>query len=108
MLQIVVRLLDGRLCDGELCAHDFHYNIAAVRFTSDSLFSAAMLRHVDDGLNLNSSHPLFSEDKSFHLRRHSCSYTLYPGDAVIAVGRYFAKPFDLMAAAGEYRSKKTI
>ncbi|PNX61694.1 serine protease htrA-like protein, partial [Trifolium pratense] len=63
----------------------------------DSSLATATLRQVDDYINVNPA-----EEKSFHLRPPSSHFNLVPGHAIVAVGRYFAKPFDLMAAPGEF------
>ncbi|KAL6493334.1 hypothetical protein OROGR_033093 [Orobanche gracilis] len=38
------------------------------------------------------------QGESFHICPNSTHFSLVPGHAIAAVGRYFAKPFDLMAA----------
>ncbi|CAJ2663403.1 unnamed protein product [Trifolium pratense] len=96
-LKVMIYLYDGRSYEGEVCAYDFHYNIAWIRFKSDSSLATATLRQVDDYINVNPA-----EEKSFHLRPPSSHFNLVPGHAIVAVGRYFAKPFDLMAAPGEF------
>jgi S1-C subfamily serine protease len=96
-LKVMIFLYDGRSYEGEVRAYDFHYNIAWIRFQSDSSLAAAALRQVDDYINVNPA-----EEKSFRLRPHSSHFNLVPGHAIVAVGRYFAKPFDLMAAPGEF------
>ncbi|KAL5702987.1 hypothetical protein ACHQM5_028135 [Ranunculus cassubicifolius] len=75
--------------------YDHHYNIAILKFASDSLFSTATLRCVDD-----------SYTKSLRSLPHSQSFHLAPGDKVIAIGRYFKQPFDLMAAPGVFSAER--
>lgn len=87
---------EGSAYDGELVAYDYHYNLAAISFCSESPLSVARLVNVDDSLNVVSSLPFLE------LRPHSRSYNLSPGDKLVAVGRYFCKPFELMAALGAY------
>ncbi|KAK2375604.1 putative protease Do [Trifolium repens] len=96
-LKVMIYLYDGGSYKEEVSAYDFHYNIAWIRFQSDSSLTAVKLRQVDDFINVNPS-----EEKSFHLRPYSCHFNLIPGHAIVSVGRYFAKPFDLMAAPGEF------
>ncbi|GAU32968.1 hypothetical protein TSUD_358350 [Trifolium subterraneum] len=96
-LKVMIYLCDGRSYEGEVCAYDFHYNIAWIRFQSDSSLATATLRQVDDYINVNPA-----EEKSLHLHPHSSHFNIVPGHAIVAVGRYFAKPFDLMAAPGEF------
>ena len=82
---------------GEVCAYDFHFNIAWIRFQSDISLPTAILRQVDDYINVNPA-----QDKSFPLRPHSSHFNLVPGHPIVVVGRYFTKPFDLMAAPGQF------
>ncbi|KAL2938913.1 Transcription initiation factor IIB [Bienertia sinuspersici] len=51
-LKVQVKLADGRSFEGVICAHDFHYNIAAMRFTSDSVVFCAPVKRLDDSLDL--------------------------------------------------------
>ncbi|KAL8118662.1 hypothetical protein AgCh_016253 [Apium graveolens] len=95
-LKVTVYTCDGTGYKGEVIAHDFHYNLAAIRFKSETPLATATLAHVDDSFSIASI------PQSFQLRAHLRSSNLVPGDKVIAVGRYFAKDFDIMAAHGEY------
>ncbi|KAI5446067.1 hypothetical protein KIW84_014055 [Lathyrus oleraceus] len=96
-LKVIIYLYDSSSYEGQVCAHDFHYNITWIQFQSDSSFPTARIRQVDDYINVNPA-----QDKSSHLRPHSTHFNLVPGHAIVAVGRYFTKPFDLMAAPGEF------
>ncbi|KAL6493207.1 hypothetical protein OROGR_032966 [Orobanche gracilis] len=89
-LKVIIYLYDGASHVGEVLAYDFHYNIAWIRFQSNSSLSVARLRQVDDCINVNPA-----EEKAFHLRPHSSHFNLVPGHAIVAVGRYFAKPWPL-------------
>lgn len=109
LLQVFVKLSDGRSFDGKVCAYHFHYNLVVLSYKSDSPLQSATLRQLEDCLHLNPSQLINSEEKSFQLCPHSNpmilhsrSMILSPGDDVVAVGRYFDTPFDLMAAPGEY------
>lgn len=95
-LKVTVYTCDGTGYKGEVVAHDFHYNLAAIRFKSETPLATATLAHVDDSVSIA------SVPQPFQLRAHSRSSNLVPGDKVIALGRYFAKDFDIMAAYGEY------
>ncbi|WOG83595.1 hypothetical protein DCAR_0102772 [Daucus carota subsp. sativus] len=95
-LKITVHTCHGNSYHGEVVAHDFHYNLAAIRFKSEMPLAAAILAHVDDSISLA------SVPSSFQLRAHSKSSNLVPGDKVIALGRYFAGDYDIMAAYGEF------
>ncbi|XP_074375435.1 putative protease Do-like 14 [Apium graveolens] len=79
----------AHLCDsevyrgGEVYAHDFDFNLAIIRFSSipsSGAAKVAKIASIDDSLIL--------------------------GDRVIVMGRYFAEPFEPMAAPGDYRLKK--
>ncbi|GAA0183837.1 hypothetical protein LIER_31183 [Lithospermum erythrorhizon] len=96
-LKVVIYMYHGGSYEGLVCAYDFHYNIAWIRFESDSSIPTARLRLVDDFINVNRA-----EEKSVYLRPHSTHFKLVPGGAIVGVGRYFSKPFDLMAAPGEF------
>jgi len=77
--------------------YDFHFNIAWIQFQSDRSLPTAILRQVDDYINVNPA-----QENSFPLRPRSGHCNLVPGHPIVAVGRYFAKPFDLMAAPGQF------
>ncbi|RHN56149.1 putative peptidase Do [Medicago truncatula] len=97
-LKVKIFLYDGRSYEGQVRAYDFHFNIAWIQFQSDRSLPTAILRQVDDYINVNPAvAKLFR-----HHRRHSSRFNLVPGHPIVAVGRYFAKPFDLMAAPGQF------
>ncbi|KAG9152736.1 hypothetical protein Leryth_018890 [Lithospermum erythrorhizon] len=102
-LKVMIYMYDGGSYEGHVCAYDFHYNIAWIRFESDSSIPTARLRLVDDYINVNPD-----EEKSVYLRPHSTHFKLVPGGAIVGVGRYFCKPFDLMAAPGEFIIKRRV
>lgn len=86
--------------DGEVCAYDFHYNLAVIRFSSLLAFGPAK---GDDSVDVHSCRKRQRKSQPpFRLIPHSKSCKLTPGDKVIVMGRYFAEPFELMAAPGEY------
>jgi hypothetical protein len=99
--QILVRVADGRVFDGEICCHDFHYNLAVIQFISDSTVSSAPMKLVNDSLDL--LYPLQSHETSFGLQPLTTYVSLVPGDAIVAMGRYFASPYEIMAAPGIFR-----
>ncbi|KNA04374.1 hypothetical protein SOVF_200360 isoform B [Spinacia oleracea] len=92
-LKVQVILADGRSYEGVVCAHDFHYNIAAIRFTSEYFVSCAPLKLVDDSMDVK---------PSFQIRRNSSSVKLSPGDVTVVMGRYFTHPYEVMAAPGAF------
>lgn len=86
---------DGRSFAGEVCAYDFHFNLAILSFrTGTTCYEPAKLAQVDDSMDISARQPL--------LKPHSEASKLTPGDRVIVVGRYFDPPFILMAAPGYY------
>lgn len=101
-IKVIVHLFDGRAFDGHIEAYDFHYNVAAIRIQSDSPLPIASLAHLNDSIMIRPSQLRVTEEKSFQLRPHSNSFDLIPGDSVIALGRFNKKPYDIMAAPGEF------
>lgn len=85
---------DGRSCAGEVCAYDFHLNLAVIRFRTTTCLEPAKLAQIKD------SNDVLSQP---FLKPHLKSSGLTPGDLVVAIGRFFAWPFELMAAPGCYR-----
>lgn len=108
LLQVDVHISDGKLFDGQVFAYDFHYNIAIIKIESDAPLPSASLRLLDDSISVDPSEIPCPEDveegsESFQLHRHSNLFNLCPGDMVVAIGRYFDKPYELMAAPGKFR-----
>lgn len=85
--------------DGEVCAYDFHYNLAVIRFSSPASGPA---KGTDESVDVHSRRKRRRSQPHFRLIPHSRSCKLTPGDRVIVMGRYFSKPFEVMAAPGEY------
>lgn len=105
--QVEVYLSDGTLLDGQVYACDFHYNLALVKIESGALLQPASLRNLDDSISI---HPCEIQSgtgsESFQLRPHSDLFHLCPGDKVVALGRYFEEPHEIMAAPGKFRYAK--
>ncbi|KAI8556130.1 hypothetical protein RHMOL_Rhmol05G0228000 [Rhododendron molle] len=103
-IKVDVYLSDGTLLDGQVYACDFHYNLALVKIESDALLQPASLRNLDDSISI---HPCEIQSgtgsESFQLRPHSDLFHLCPGDKVVALGRYFEEPHEIMAAPGKFR-----
>lgn len=95
-------LFNGRSFDGQIESYDLHYNVAAVKIQSDTPLPIASLAHLSDSITIDPSQLQSTEENSFQLRPHSNSFDLVPGDIVIAVGRFYAKPYDITAAPGEF------
>lgn len=93
-LKITVYSSSGSSYQGEVVAYDYHYNICVIGFQSQTSLSAARVAHIDDSMVVDLSVPS---------QPPSRSYKLVPGDGVIVVGRYFHKPYDLMAAPGPFK-----
>uniref|UniRef100_A0A1D1ZEB5 Putative protease Do-like 14 n=1 Tax=Anthurium amnicola TaxID=1678845 RepID=A0A1D1ZEB5_9ARAE len=105
-VKVVAFLSDGKSYEGQILAYDLYYNIAALRIQSNAPLPIASLTHLDDSITVDPNELCSREEKAFQLRPHSSSFNLIPGDKVIAIGRYFIKPFELMAAPGEFRLGK--
>ncbi|CAH9125429.1 unnamed protein product [Cuscuta epithymum] len=102
-IKVEVCMSDGTKLDGKVLAYDFHYNLAAVEVHSGTPLKAAKMALFDDAISVDTA-PVISTPI---LRAHSVPpldshYTLIPGNTVIALGRYFAKPYALMAAPGQF------
>ncbi|KAH7852448.1 hypothetical protein Vadar_024907 [Vaccinium darrowii] len=103
-IKVNVYLADGESFEGQVFACDFHYNIAAIKIKSEEALPTAILRNLDDSTSIDPTgkdEGLGSE--YFQLRPHSNLFNLCPGDDVVAIGRYFRKPYDLMVAPGKFR-----
>ncbi|KAG5561178.1 hypothetical protein RHGRI_004259 [Rhododendron griersonianum] len=103
-IKVNVHLRDGTLCEGQVLAYDWHYNIAWIKIKSDAPLATASLRLLDDTMCVD---PSGIQDKelgsnSFQLPPHSDFFKLCPGDTVVAVGRYFQPPNEIMAAPGRF------
>lgn len=104
-LKIVVHLSGAQSFDGELIVCDFHYHLAAIKIQPYAQLTPASVAYVNDSLPMDPSQISYLVGwKSTALRPHSNSFILIPGDSVIAVGRYFEAPYQLMAAPGMFRS----
>lgn len=101
-VKVIVHLFDGRSFDGEIEAYDFHYNVAAIKIQSDTPLPIASLAHLSDSITIDPSQLRGTEEKSFQLRPHSNTFDLIPGDSVLALGRFYMKPYDITAAPGEF------
>jgi len=97
-----VHLFDGRSFEGQIESNDLHYNAVAVKIQSDTPLPIASLAHLSDSITINPSQLRSTEENSFQLRPHSNSVDLIPGDIVIALGRFYAKPYGITAAPGEF------
>ncbi|XP_055962092.1 putative protease Do-like 14 [Mercurialis annua] len=102
-VKVIVYLSESESFEGKIMACDFHYNLVAIKIQSDTPLRAACLANLDDSFITDPSSLLAHKHKSFELRPHSTSYNLIPGVAVIALGRFFSKRFNLMAAPGIFR-----
>ncbi|KAK9664940.1 hypothetical protein RND81_14G078800 [Saponaria officinalis] len=98
-LKVTVHTSVASFSESVICAYDFHFNLAVIKFVSPVSLPTARLRRIDDCLSF-----ILEENRSFQLRPHSAK--LVPGDVVTAVGRYFRKPFDLMAAPGKFSTDR--
>lgn len=94
-----MRLLDGRLFDGQIFAYDFHYNLVIVKMKSDTMLPTAKVRVWEDSVDAGGS------DSFYHLRPRLDLFQIKRGDMVIALGRHFMKPYNLMSLPGTFRYK---
>ncbi|KAG5531163.1 hypothetical protein RHGRI_025950 [Rhododendron griersonianum] len=97
-IKIDVYLSDGKFLEGQVFSYDFHYNIAAIKIKTELALPSATLRILDDSISAVPS----AISESFQLCPHSDVFNLCPGDMVVAVGRYFEKPNELMSAPGKF------
>lgn len=100
----------GILFKGELLAVDYHYNIAIIKINSDALLPTSTVRLIDNSVPLDPGNRGCIKDLELsEFARHQDSatssdrFSLYPGTEILALGRYFADSYDIMAAPGEFR-----
>ncbi|KAL6526154.1 hypothetical protein OROMI_029794 [Orobanche minor] len=87
-IKVQVYPVDGKLYSGEVLACDFHFNLAAIRFQSDTPLQAVKLRDLDDIIPLDPTKlHLPNDPQSFQLRPHSILLKIQPGDTVVTLGR---------------------
>ncbi|KAG8655567.1 hypothetical protein MANES_04G051500v8 [Manihot esculenta] len=103
-VKVVAHLSNGNSFDCQILAFGFHYYIAALKIQSesDAPLPTACLAHLDDSISVDPNQLYIPEEKPFQLCPHSKSFNLIPGDTLIALGRYFIKPYDVMATIGEF------
>ncbi|CAL5340071.1 unnamed protein product [Camellia sinensis] len=99
-IKIDVYISDGKLFEGRVFAYDFHFNIAFIKIESNATLPTASLRLLEDSISIDPNDIPGSD--SFQLRPHSNVSKLCPGDIVVAVGRFFDAPYNLMAARGQF------
>ncbi|WOH08118.1 hypothetical protein DCAR_0727555 [Daucus carota subsp. sativus] len=87
-IKVDVHLFDGRVCQGQVFACDFHYNLAAVRIQTDSPLQTPTLKGLDDVMSIDPSELLqLSQDRSFQLRPHSNLFKIFHGMKIITIWR---------------------
>ncbi|KAK1352272.1 Protease Do-like 14-like protein [Heracleum sosnowskyi] len=108
-LKIDVYMAGGAFFKGQLLAVDFHYNIAIITINSNAPLPTSTVRLIDKSVPLDPGNRGCFEDLNLsHFAGHQDSaissnrFSLYPGTAVLALGRYFADSYDIMAAPGEF------
>ncbi|KAL6579439.1 Serine protease htra2, mitochondrial [Orobanche minor] len=80
-IEITVIFAEGTTCLGELVGYDFHYSIAALKVRTPMPIPSLRLKKLDDSISLD---PNFIDQPDHPGDR----FRLFPGDAVIALGRY--------------------
>ncbi|KAL7237194.1 hypothetical protein ACSBR1_020291 [Camellia fascicularis] len=93
-IKIDVYISDGKLFEGRVFAYDFHFNIAFIKIESNATLPTASLRLLEDSISI--------DPNDIPGRPHSNVSKLCPGDIVVAVGRFFDAPYNLMAARGQF------
>ncbi|KAI8026048.1 NPC intracellular cholesterol transporter 1 [Camellia lanceoleosa] len=93
-IKIDAYISDGKLFDGRVFAYDFHSNIAFIKIESNATLPTASLRLLEDSISI--------DPNDIPGRPHSNVSKLCPGDIVVAVGRFFDAPYNLMAARGQF------
>ncbi|XP_074375405.1 uncharacterized protein LOC141717209 [Apium graveolens] len=114
-LKVCMHSCNGKSFVGEVCAYDFHFNLAILSFRTGTFYEPATLAHVNDCMDVFATQPSLKPHSDSSkltpsqplLKPHSKSSKLTPGDRVIVVGRYFDPPFILMAAPGYYLLERT-
>ncbi|KAL6538053.1 hypothetical protein OROGR_012041 [Orobanche gracilis] len=108
-LKIDVYTAGGTFLKGELLAVDFHYNIAIIEINSDTRLPTSTVRLIDNSVPLDPGNRGCVEDlKLSRSAGHQDSatssnrFSIYPGMDVLALGRYFADSYDIMAAPGVF------
>nr|CAD1823148.1 unnamed protein product [Ananas comosus var. bracteatus] len=103
-VKVTAHLWNGSLNDGQVLGVDLHYNIAVIKIKSVAPLPTAVLRNLDDSVSIYPSDELGFSAKSEKpvLGRHSVKFNLVPGKKVVAVGRYYDAPHELMVAPGEF------
>ncbi|MCH81892.1 protease Do-like 14-like [Trifolium medium] len=100
-LKIDVYMAGGTFFKGQVFAVDFHYNIAIIKINSDVPLPTSTVRFIDNSVALdpgNRAGIARCQDSPISSNR----FSLYPGTKVLALGRYFADSYDMMAAHGEF------
>ncbi|CAJ2658811.1 unnamed protein product [Trifolium pratense] len=109
-LKIDVYMAGGTFFKGQVFAVDFHYNIAIIKINSDVPLPTSTVRFIDNSVALDpGNHRAGIEDFKLsplapcqNSAISSNRFSLYPGTKVLALGRYFADSYDMMAAHGEF------
>ncbi|CAA0839903.1 Trypsin family protein with PDZ domain [Striga hermonthica] len=97
-LKVSVGLCDGEKCDGVIVACDFHYNLAAIKIQADKRLQIARLKHLDDSICIDPTN--LSIGKLYEM--HSDLFRIFPGERVIALGRFHCDVGDIMVSPGEF------
>ncbi|XP_050215683.1 putative protease Do-like 14 [Mercurialis annua] len=88
--KVEVILPGGDLCCGDIIAYDQYFNICAIEIESTAPLPTANLRCLDDSITFDGS------------SGHSNSFKVFPGDTLVALGRFHDEPFEVMTAPGKF------
>ncbi|GER50158.1 serine protease htrA-like protein [Striga asiatica] len=97
-LKVCVGLCDGEKCDGVIVACDFHYNLAAIKIQAGKPLQIARLKYLDDSICI---YPTNLSIGKLH-EMHSDLFRIFPGERVIALGRFIDDIGDIMVSPGEF------
>ncbi|GER50161.1 serine protease htrA-like protein [Striga asiatica] len=97
-LKVCVGLCDGEKCDGVIVACDFHYNLAAIKIKAGKPLQIARLKYLDDSICIDPTN--LSIGKLHEM--HSDLFRIFPGERVIALGRFIGDIGDIMVSPGEF------
>lgn len=96
-IEVDVYMFDGRLYKGCVFACDLYFNIASIKVNSDAPLPKADLINLDDSNTIDPS-----QIKTFRSRFHSTSFKISPDDTVVAMGRHYEQPYNLMGVRGKF------
>ena len=99
LLQVHVHLCGGDFYrNGEVCAYDFHYDLATIRFSFIPPSGRPKVARTSGSTDVHLSR---TTRPSFRFLTLSRSYKLTSRNSVLVMGRYFSESSDIMIGPGE-------